>query len=77
MTKIDFKTIMFLRGDSITNSFICLNYSECVQYGSRVMALASILQVMLEWNWNEIAQRFIELMRTDNESEMDEMALQE
>ena len=55
VTKIDFQTIMLLRGQSISNSYICLHITDCVLYGPRIISLVSIIHVMLEWNWNEIA----------------------
>ena len=65
VTQIDWETLMMLRGQSLSNSYICLHVSECVILGSQAIALASILNVMIEWQWVEVADNFIELMQTD------------
>ena len=65
VTQIDWETIMMLRGQSLSNSYICLHVVECVLLGAQAIALASILNVMLDWHWNEVADNFIELMQTD------------
>ncbi len=65
VTQIDWETIMMLRGQSLSNSFICLHVAECVLLGSQAIALASILNVMLDWQWNEVADNYIELMQTE------------
>lgn len=65
VTQIDWDTIMMLRGQSLSNCYICLHVVECVLLGAQAIALASILNVMLDWQWNEVADNFIELMQTD------------
>lgn len=52
VTQIDWETVMMLRGQSLSNSYICLHVNECVILGSQAIALASILNVMIDWQWN-------------------------
>ena len=52
VTQIDWETIMMLRGQSLSNSYICLHVNECVPLGSQAIALDSILNVMIDWQWN-------------------------
>ena len=56
---------MMLRGQSLSNSYICLHIAECVLLGAQTIALASLLHVMLDWQWNEVADNFIDLMQTE------------
>ena len=49
VTQIDWETIMMLRGQSLSNSYICMHVAECVLLGAQAIALASILNVMLDW----------------------------
>ena len=62
VTEIDWETVMMLRGQSLSNSYICLHAAECVALGTQAIALASILNVMIDWQRNEVADSFIELM---------------
>ena len=64
VTQIDWETVMMLRGQSLSNCYICLHIAECVLFGAQTIALASILNVMLDWQWNEVADSFIDLMQT-------------
>jgi len=64
VTQIDWETIMMLRGQSLSNSYICLHVAECVLLGAQAIALACILNVMLDWQWSEVADSFIDLMST-------------
>ena len=66
VTQIDWETIMMLRGQSLSNSYICLHLSDCVAKGAQAIALASILNVMLDWQWTDVADSFIELMQTES-----------
>ena len=56
---------MMLRGQSLSNSYICLHVAECAVLGAQAIALASVLNVMLDWHWNEVADSFIDLMQTE------------
>jgi len=56
---------MMLRGQSLSNSYICLHVADCVLRGAQAIALASILNVMIDWNWIEVADSFLELMETE------------
>ena len=67
VTQIDWETIMMLRGQSLSNSYICLHVNQCVVLGSQAIALASILNVMIDWQWNQVADSFMELMETEAE----------
>lgn len=58
---------MMLRGQSQANSYICLHVAECVMLGSQAIALASILNVMLDWQWNDVANSYIRIMQTASE----------
>ena len=49
VTEIDWETIMMLRGQSLSNSYICLHVVQCVALGTQAIALASILNVMIDW----------------------------
>lgn len=62
VTQIDWETVMMLRGQSLSNSYICLHLAECAVLGAQAIALASILSVMLDWQWHDVADSFIELM---------------
>ena len=64
---IDFETIMMLKGQSLSYSYICLHVAECALHGAQAIALACILTVMLDWQWTEVADNFIDLMQTENE----------
>lgn len=64
VTQIDWETIMMLRGQSLSNSYICLHIAECAVLGAQAIALASILTVMLDWQWTDVADSFIDLMQT-------------
>ena len=56
---------MMLRGQALSNSYICLHVTECVILGSQAIAFAAILNVMLDWQWHDVADSFVELMQTD------------
>lgn len=62
VTQIDWETIMMLRGQSLSNSYICMHIAECAVLGAQAIALASILSVMLDWQWTDVADSYIELM---------------
>ena len=62
VTMIDFETIMMLKGQSLSYSYICLHVAECALHGAQAVALACILTVMLDWQWTEVADNFIDLM---------------
>ena len=49
VSKIDTDTIQLLRGQSVSNSYICLHLSECAALGAQTIAVASLLQVMYSW----------------------------
>ena len=69
VSKIDPDTIQLLRGQSVSNSYICLHLSECVVLGAQTIAVASLVQVMLSWQWNEVAARFMDLTATSEDEE--------
>lgn len=56
---------MMLRGQSLSNSYICMHVVECVLLGAQAIALASLLHVMLDWQWSDVADNFMELMQTE------------
>lgn len=66
VTQIDWETIMMLKGQSISNSYICLHVAECVLLGAQAIALASLLHVMLDWQWHQVADQFITLTKTES-----------
>ena len=69
--------LMQLRGQSITNSHICLHDSQCLLYGAQVISLVSIMHVMIQWQWHEIKDKFIHLMCAEIQVDIDEDTLGE
>ena len=67
VTQIDWETIMMLRGQSLSNSYICLHIGQCAILGAQAVALACILNVMVDWQWHDVADSFLELMQTEAE----------
>ena len=43
VSAIDIETKQLLRGQSVSNSYICMHMSECVALGAQTIAVASLL----------------------------------
>ena len=73
VSKMDSSTIQLLRGQSVSNSYICLHLSECSAMGPETIAVASLMQVMESWQWTEVTSRFIDLTATSDDYEDDQL----
>ena len=48
-----------------------MHLSECAAMGAETIAVASLMQVMESWHWEEVASRFIGLTATQDDLEDD------
>jgi hypothetical protein len=75
VSSLEMETILLLRGEACSLTYICAHFSEIQAFNSSSIAIACLIHTMECWNWTTVANRFIEIISVSLEEVDDSLKI--
>jgi hypothetical protein len=67
---LELETMLLLRGEACSLSYICAHFSEIQMYRASSIATACIIHTMECWKWDTVSARFVEIIAASIQPEI-------